>query len=87
MTWALWGPLCSGTGSPWVHTQGTHLTLTPGAAWASSALWPEDTCLRPGPSPPGSWSPCKRNGGRTSGVGCATALGPSVLAGGVGRTL
>lgn len=71
----LWGPLCSGIGSPWVHPQGTHLTWTPGTAWASCSV--TQGC---GPHTwaftSSSCSPCKRNGGGTSSVNCGTDRGP-----------
>ena len=72
---ALWGPLCSGMGSPRVHTRGPHLTWMPGTAWASCSV--TQGC---GPHTwaftSSSCSPCKRNGGGTSSVNCGTDRGP-----------
>ena len=50
-------PLC-GVGEPWEHGEVGSPTLTPGLAWASAGLRPQDTCLTPRPSSPAaSWIP------------------------------
>ena len=67
----MWGPLCSGMGSPWcsfIHLP--HLD----SWYCLDLLFSLTSGHRPQTSAPGSWNPCKKNGGGPSGVDCGTPL-------------